>query len=391
MGSDWTRDAFSRARVSDTGQRLDVEFLYDKQVDYFDETTNNGTVAFNGDSRDLSLSLADANDGSFAKMASYPVPYTPGNSQLVELTGTLDATGIPGGTLECFLRSTVSGTTTEQAIPASQWVERSDVRPDRSHIYVIDFQSLKVGTIRFGMNSHGTPHTVTSIDNDSVRQSGYWQIANGSAYWHLYTAGGNTYMEMGYGSEDNAVGFRYVVPADATATMRAICCTVKSESGDSLRDQPGLPRAASTGVSGTTVSTTLIPIISIRPKATFQTYDNLVIAVPKSYSISTSNPIRLDVIYGGALTDAAWADVDTASSMMEVDVAATAITGGRVLDSSYVAPGVRNSATSASGLLGKAVLWDRLGSETGILTLAAVRVGTSNADVLGSINWEEIR
>jgi hypothetical protein len=40
-------DAFGRQRVSDTGQRLDVEFLYDKQRNFFDEITSNGTVTFN--------------------------------------------------------------------------------------------------------------------------------------------------------------------------------------------------------------------------------------------------------------------------------------------------------------------------------------------------------
>jgi hypothetical protein len=41
---DMSYDAFGRLRTSGTGQRLDVEFIYDKQDEFFDEITNAGTV-----------------------------------------------------------------------------------------------------------------------------------------------------------------------------------------------------------------------------------------------------------------------------------------------------------------------------------------------------------
>ena len=121
--AEFDRDAFGRLRVSGTGNRLDVEFLYDKQPNYFDETTNNGTVTHNANSRDITLSLGDANNGSFAKMASYPVPYTPGNSQLVEITGVLDNAALGGGTAEVFLRSSVSGSAVTKTVTQSKWAE----------------------------------------------------------------------------------------------------------------------------------------------------------------------------------------------------------------------------------------------------------------------------
>ena len=62
-----SQDAFGRKRVSGTGQRLDVEFLYDKQIEYFDEQLNNGTATHNGNPRDVTLALSDGNNGSYAK------------------------------------------------------------------------------------------------------------------------------------------------------------------------------------------------------------------------------------------------------------------------------------------------------------------------------------
>lgn len=394
--SDLSRDAFGRSRVSATGQRLDVEYIYNKQDDYVDEITNNGTCTHNANARDVTLALSDANNGSYAKMQSYPVPYTPGNSQLVELTGVLNLANIAGGTLEVFLRSNTTGSVVETTVPQSEWLAFTDAsgfRTDRTHIFMMDFQSLKVGRVRFSIVQHGIPHLVTHLDHDNRIQTGYWQLANGCAFWHLRTAGGITYMEIGYGNENNAIGFRYKVTANASATMKAICATVKSEGGQHLWDLGGLPRAADNNSTGITVSSTLVPIISIRPKTTFNSKQNLILALPKSFTITTSQPIHYHLIHDGTPATAVWADVDTNDSMMEYDVSSTSLTGGHKVASGYI--GTAGTAATRTGigggLLGKTLLWDRQNSVTGILTLAAVRTTASDATVYGGIEWEEIR
>lgn len=384
-------DAFGRLRVANTGQRLDVEFLYDKQVDLFDETTNNGTVAHNANTRDLTLSLSDANNGSFAKMESYPIPYTAGNSQLIDMTGVLDLADIGTGTAEVFIRTSISGTAAETTIAQSAWINlTSGVDWSQSHIFQMDFQSLKVGTIRFGLVQNGGFVQVAQINNDNVRDSGYWQLPNLPAYYHLYTTGGETFMEIGYGNDANAIGFRYKITANASATMKAICCSVKSEGGRDLADLPGLPRCTSTGVTEVTASTTLIPIISVRSKSTLNSLENMILSIFKSVNVTTTNPIRVAVINGGALTNASWSSVGATSSM-EADVSATAITGGTETITFYVADGAGASLGNASAPLGRDFLWYRQGSQTGILTIAAIKTGTTDASVLASINWEEIR
>ena len=383
-------DAFGRVRTSSPDTRLDVEFIYDKQSEFFDEITNNGTVTHNAASRDLTLALDDANNGSYAKMASYPVPYTPGNSQLIDMTGVLDLADIGGGTAELFLRSNVTGSVVTTTYPQSDWTDlKTGVDWTTSHILAMDFQSLKVGRIRFALVKNGVARPIYEVYNDNRINTGYWQLANGSCYWDIYTTGGNTYMEMGYGNDNNAIGLRYVITANASATMKAICCTVKSEGGAPLRSLAGLSRSISNGVTPVTASTTLVPIISIRPKATYNSLENLILTIPKGYSISTNNPIRLALIHDGTLTGAAWADVD-ATSTIEYDVTASAITGGHATKIEYIGA-TNNTRVAAQGLLGKLALWDRQGAETGIYTVAAVRTGAQDASVLASMDWEEIR
>lgn len=395
-------DAFGRLRTSGTGNRLDGEFIYDKQPILFDEVTTNGTVTHNSNTRDLTLSISDANNSTAACVHSHPVPYTPGNSQLLDITAVLDAAGLGGGTAQVFLRSKISGTVSEEVYDQADWDNlATGVDWTKSHIFSIDFQSLRVGTIRYTLVQSGEIVKVKQINNDNVRDSGYWQQPSLPVYWKLYndtTSPGYTYMEVGYGNSDNAIGFRYRVARNSSAEMTAICCTVKSEAGDSLFELAGLPFTADMAQTAKTVSTTLIPLISIRPKTTFQSLDNLILAIPKSFSIQASNPIRYEILYNSTLTGASWTDVDTTNSSVEYDVTASAVSGGVKIDSDYIwantsggGGGGAKTIANQKSLLGKSVLWNRLGSPTGILTIAAIRTDANDASCLSTIKWEEIK
>lgn len=393
-------DAFSRWRISGTGQRQDTEFIYNKQPDYFDEITNNGTVTHNANTGDLTLSLSDANDGSYAWMSSFPIPYTPGSGQVGEATGVLDLAGIGGGSAEFFLRSSISGSPVDlTVIPESQWLsDAGDGAIDwsKSHIFGFDFQSLKVGTVRFFRSTKGVMTPLAAIHNDNIRDSGYWRTPSLPAFWRIYNAGGETIAEVGYGDENNAIGVRYRMPANASATMKAICCTVKSEGGSNIFDMEGIPFTASTQQTARTVSGTLLPLVSIRSRAMFNSIANLILARPESFSVQTSEPIRVVPIINGQLTNASWVNVDTNESSLEYDVSATAISGGKSLRNFYqyattTGPASGRFNNAQSGLLGKSFMWSRRGSPTGIFTIAAIKTGASDASCLASINGDELR
>jgi hypothetical protein len=255
----------------------------------------------------------------------------------------------------------------------------------------MDFQSLRVGRIRFAIDANGSALELTSIRNDDQRATGYWQTANQPVYWRQYNTADYTYTELGYGDLNNAIGFRYRVPVSSTQTMRAICATVKSEGGGNLSELTGIRFAASNGTTKKTVSTTLIPVISIQVKATLNTYPVKAIVVPNDFELTNDNPIYYEWRVNPTLTGASFTSVD-ANSITNFDVTASAVSGGRVIRSGYFGSGgagSRNSTTKAlTSRIPLGVSWAGVGD---ILTLCAIRDGATNSSVGASLNFEEIR
>ena len=384
-------DAFGRLRTSGTANRLDVEFIYDKQEEIFDEVIGGaGVVTHQANSRDLVMTNNATGTTDFAYMQSYPVPYTPGNSQLIAITGVLNAAN-KEGTAEVFLRSKVTGTVVEQTVPQASWVSNtSGIDWNYSQIFEMDFQSLKVGRINYYLNQSGVITPIASIYNDNIRARGYWQMPNLPLSWRIYNTATHTYTEMCYGDSSNAIGIRFKTALVNNQSMIAICATVKSEGGDNLLNIAGFNRSISMAQTAKTVATSIIPLISIRPRSTFQGYENLGTIIPNNISFQVDNPIRYLVYHDSVLTGASWVNVDTAQSMIEYDVSATAVSNGHVIETDYVA-GTKNTSSSFNSLLGKAILWYRKSSQTGILTIAAVRTTSTSASTLCALKWNEIR
>lgn len=400
FGDSASLDAFGLLKVGEPTNRFDAEFTYDKLEEIFDEIlgSGGGTVTHNANARHLLLETTGNGLLESAEMRSFPIPYTAGSSQTVEITSVLNYGNIADGVAQLFLRSKVTGSVVEEVYDQEDWncnevstySLHSDMDWSSSHIFDMDFQSLKVGRIRYRFNRKGKPICVHEICNDNIRNTGYLQNPSLPVYYKVYNDASYTYMEIGYGNESNAIGIRYRVPLNIAGQMTAICCTVKSGGAKSLFDMTGYPQSADSGVTAKTVSTSIIPLLSIRQNSTFNSIENLCIAVPKEISVQTNNPIRLIVYHDATLTGASWVDVDATHSTMEYDVTASALSGGHIIQSEYVATS-KNIQASAKGLLGKAVLWHRQNGNSGILTVAAVRSDTTNASVLTGIKWEEIR
>lgn len=387
-------DAFGRKRVSATGQRFDVEFIYDLQPTLVDAVTEgSATVAHNASTRDVTLAVGDADNATQAALYShYDVPYTAGNSQNPEVTGTLDDADIGGGTAQLFLRTSISGSVAETVIDQNDWnvTSPADVDWKKSQIFAMDFQSLKVGRVRYMLVRNGVPVILHALANDNVRDSGYWQSPTLPLYWRIYNDETYTYAEMGYGDTANGIGIRYRIPVNAAAKLRAICGTVKSEGGASVFDMPGFPRCADNGTTAIAVADTLRPVLSIRPAATINSITNRGLYVPTGFSVVSDNPIRYVILYRPNLTGANWTPVNATHSGMEYDVTASSLAGGIPIVSDYLASG-RNALTQVAGLLGRSLLSLGRTGVSDVLTLAAIRTTTSSASTYGAFTWKEIR
>jgi len=386
----WNIDAFGRARVSNTGQRFDAEFIYDKQPLLFDEiVVTGGTIVYNATSRDVSLNINNETTATAATFVQkWHNPYTPGNSQLVELTGTLNEGNLVGEA-SLFLKNGI--TNTEIEIAQQNWTNpQNDTDWTKSQILMMDFQSLKVGRIRFFLVKDGVPTKLHEIVNDNRYTTGYWQSPALPICWKIYNTATHTVSEMTYGDNTNGIGLRFKTPKAATAKMRAICCTVKSEGGLDLFDLKGFIFSADRGVTARVVSTTVVPVISIRAKTTFKDIVNKMLVIPMAYAVQSDNPILYRLVLNAVLTGASWQNNDTESGV-EYDIAATSFTGGSIIYSDYLATGGGNSAQRVEGLLGRTILsYTSAGAQT-TLTVVAVRTGASNANVFSEIGWKEIR
>jgi hypothetical protein len=385
---DFYNDAFQRLRTSDPDARFDINFKYDKQPLVFDEiTAGAGTATHNANARDVVLAVVDAVAASRAALCQrWANVYTPGNSQFVILTGTLNGANLAGGTTEYFLRSNVTGTVTEvtEDITAhGDW--------QYSQIFIMDFQSLDVGRIRYGLDRDGLVMSLGEIVNDNIRATAYWQNPNQPVCFDVYNTATESITEFRYGDADNAIGFRFRAPVDATHTARAICASVKSEGGGDLLSLSGFPFAVSNGATTKTVAAALIPLLSIQLKTTLNSLPNRGLVLPQEYSFVTDQPIYYQISVNSTLTNAAFNTVG-ADSLCNFDIAATAVSGGRVIAAGYAGAGGQRAGGTEKSLTNKIPLSvNYIGTTGDILTISAVRVGAQSAAAGAALEWTEIR
>lgn len=386
-------DAFGRLRVANNGLRADVEFTYDAHPSVMETITSGGaTITHNSDTRDVTLSIVNANDGTIATFPlGFYVPYTPGCSQRIDMTGTLDLAAIEGGTASVFIRNNGVDTVIDQ----EDWLYSSkadDVDWTKSQIFSFDFQSLKVGRIRFALIRNGVEVILHEVYNDNMRSHGYWQHPNLPINWRIYNSGGNTISEIGYFDTLNGFGFRYTIPANANATMLAICGTVKSEGGQDLLDMGGFMFGANMGATTKTVSSTLIPLLSIQLKTTFNSLPNRAFVIAKNMSTFTDQPIIWELVRNGTLTNPSFSSVDD-NSLCNYDVAATAISGGRMVGNGYSGGAAKITATDTNvcETCKVPMSLNYAGDQGDILTIAARKADATDANVAVALGWKEIR
>jgi hypothetical protein len=395
-------DSFGRQRVATPQNRADTEFIYVKNPNEIDVVGVGGaTATHDTNSRDVTLAIVNTtNTTTMALYNHYDIPYTAGNSQLIEMTGTLDYAGLGSGLGQIVFRTKISGSVVEDIYDQADWeVKGVSSAPAmvgfdwaKSHIFGFDFQSLKVGRQRVFIVKNGIPEMILDKYNDNIISTGYWQSPTLPYYWRIYNDATYTYMENGYGDTENGLAIRYRITKNASATMKAICATVKSEGGLGIFDMAGMRRSVDNGTTPITgISTTLVPILSISPHSTFSSLPNRGLYIPDSYQITSDNAIRYAIILKGTLTGASFTQVNATHSGMAYDVSATAITGGIRVDSGYLTSTGGATRNAKEGLLGKTILALGRTGTSDILTICAQKTGATNASCGGMFGWREIR
>lgn len=384
-------DAFGRLRVAQPYTLFDSQNRYQKDPQ-FDETTATGaTSTYVGAESSVDLAVTTTSGSKAVRQSRRVFPYQPGKSLEVLASFVMnegkenlrqrvgyfnDDNGVffqVSGTTKSFvLRSNTSGSPSDvRTVNQNNWngdkldgTGESGITLDvaKAQILYMDFEWLGVGSVRCGFVIDGKFYVCHTFNNANDIDKVYMRTA---------------ILPVRYEIENTA--------ATATAsTLTQICCSVISEGGYDQKTAPLWARRAST-LTG--VTTSFVPLVSIRLKSTALG----AVVIPSSYSaipIGSTLDYEIALIKNPTLTGASFA---SNSQNVEADTTATALTGGTIVDVQYVSGSNQGSGTVSAGgdYNFDLQLGVTLGGTSDIYTLAA-RTISGTDDIIGSMSYFDL-
>lgn len=388
-------DAFGRLRVSDTDLVESLHFSNAAHTGLLINTSTAGaaTIAYNGATSSLRFTNTTASGDSAIIQTRRYFRYNPGRSYLITISGNMGAkkanvqqrigyfdalNGLffeqTSTDLKVVVRTDASGSAVDTAVTQANWnIDKLDgtgasgvtLDTSKHNLYVIDYLWHGAGRIRFGIFYNGEILYCHQINEANVNTAPFMRIPALPLRAELVNTG----------------------TAASGTTMDVVCFAYQKESSDDLQSPYSFTASMSTTAKSIN-STTPLPLISIRPKTTFNGNVNRVpIQVDQFEVFATQDSVYVRILLNPTLTGASFASVGT-NSAVEVDTAATAVSGGTIIHETYV-PGGGKGLSSIVELLDEAMLGLNIaGSTADILTIAAAKLN-GNSDTYGIIGWEE--
>lgn len=400
-------DAFQRLRVSEPFTHFDSQLQYDDQPIFWQTiTSGTATATHLPNESSVRLRIATANDLVIRQTYRYH-RYQPGKSQRILMTGVMDSSGnvvrrmgyfdiqngifleTNGTNVSMVLRSFISGVAIETRVTQGNWnLDKLDgsggnnnksgitLNISMSQIFVLDLEWLAVGRVRVGFNVNGVDIYCHEFNNSNTITSSYMTTANLPLRYEII-------------ANDSATG---------THDLKQICSTVISEGGF----QPeGIPNSVSNETT-TIAITTRRPILTVRPKTTFNSITNRSSSFLENFSLFTdAQAIHYEIIAGGVVSGTSFSDVNTSFSVLEFDVAGNSIFGGIKVGEGYI--GAPGSGANKEGSLvqDRTVTKSTLALDidgnhptaplTDNLTIVVTSVPGTSTDVLSSMQLIEVR
>ena len=392
-------DAFKRVRVSNPVNEFTSEFQYNLHPLFYEQlTATNGTIAHKADFSSAQLDVT-TDDGSQSGMQTFEYwRYQPGKSLMIAMTfimperqaGTTMEVGygdddngfffeIKGTTVQFVRRTKTSGSVVDNAVAQDDWnfdkmdgTGPSGVTLDftKTQQLRIDLQWLSNGRIRMCWDVNGAVVLAHEFLIANVLSVPTTTTANLPARWLM--------------TNTSAVA--------AAKTMYATCLSIATEGGD--QTELGHPFGFGNGATTRTVSTTPIPVVSIRPATTLNSITNRIKFRLESISIMNDKDIYWELVYlPTSITNVSWQSPAT-HSVVQTDIAGTAIVGGIVIHSDY-APGAKGQASGGGRVPFTSKLpfsLDKAGTDQSrSLSIVCTRLGAQDSSVSASFNWTEVR
>lgn len=327
-------DAFGRGRVSEPTTLFDVSFEYDAQPLVM-QTANVGSGSASKTSNVSSVTLTTGGTtstwGSIFQSKQYS-RYEPGKSQLIQMTGVIGSAktnvrsqigyyDVNNGAffdqnngIAVTVRSSTSGSPVDVSAVQANWnLDRMDgtgasgykLDFSKAQIFVIDFQWLGYGRIRFGFAVNGRLVYCHQVQNSNLVSLPWSNTGCLPVRWEIHNTG----------------------TAGSTTTMIAGCASVVSEGGV---DTPHAYQfTATSGVGSATSTPTAVrtPLVTISPKTTFNSITNRGQITSVNVSIlctpGATQPVYWELVYNSTLAGSpSFASVDP-NSICNFDVAAS--------------------------------------------------------------------
>lgn len=383
-------DAFGRLRVSNPYTLFDSQNRYQKDPQFSEELTTGGTATHVANESSVDLSVTTSS-GSKAVRQTYRVfPYQPGKSLLVLATFVMNAGKenlrqrvgyfnasngvffqVSNTTKSFVLRTNTSGTPSDaRTVNQADWngdkldgTGPSGLTLDttKAQILYMDFEWLGVGSVRCGFVINGVFILCHTFNN-----------ANDIDKVYMTTA----ILPIRYEIENTAA-------TASASTLTQICSSVISEGG--YQQVAALTWARMTSVMAAT--TTFQPMVSIRLKSTALG----AVVIPSIFNaLPVGSVLDYEVVLmkNPTLTGASFSSLST---NVEYDLAATALTGGTIVQHVYTAGSNQGSALASGDQTYNfdLQLGVSLAGTSDIYTLAA-RTLSGSDDIIGALSYYDL-
>lgn len=332
------RDAFGRWRTSDPVTVFESKLVFDNAPGFWDDAEESGSgtsSTYSEANARVRLAVGATTAGLRTRQTFRRINYVPGKSQLALMTGIIDVSG--GGTgitqsiglfdddnglffsnIEGTMNVVVRKEASDTAVAQSSWnldpmdgTGPSGITADwtKTHIFVIDFEWLGVGRVRFGVNIDGATYYVHEAKHANNETTVYMSKPN---------------LPVRYQIENDGTG--------GVASLDHICCSIQSEAGNQAIGDVHYISNGHTGINGAVVGT-IYALKGLRLKTTTLDCE---IDILKTNTLTSSNkPYEWLLILNPTVASTfTYADADD-HVQEATGVAANTVTGGTILAGGY--------------------------------------------------------
>lgn len=393
-----------KIRIAKSLSRFEGRFSYDTNPENWIESANvNGTVTYLSAKNGIRLTIAGASGDKLVRQTKRLFFYNPdtvvhaaGAIAFQALTGLKEWWGLftylsgeikdgyilrmNEGAMEFVKISNVTGTPVETVIPRSEWIDPMDGTGESG--VALNFEELQMAEVEHTHYGGGAAILYFRYQGQ-IYPAALFDARDEPTKDPIIA---NPVLAAGYGIEA-------IANLGQSASLEHIGISV---SADGEQNPLGLPFATSRAEPLSVSGGTWVPLLTIEPKLTFKTKPNIygyIYGLSFRFSVA-SRAATIAIVKDATLTGATFTDIPDlqgnpiTESMMERDIAATAITGGTPI---YI------DEMEAGGKLGidvaeqDIVSVNSTGTETSSLTACAYVETNQAAEVKVSAYWREVR